>query len=157
MVFYSEKDIKKMKSKMVWCIVIDVLFWLIFLSLFIPFAFLVDDSKILVFKIVSSISLIISSWVTIFIFSSPFPTYSSKKKTLESSFLSQEEKIEGIIVSIGEIRTITKGFRGKEIEISGEDKRRILILSEEKSEFEMKEGEKYILLIRDSLIVGVEE
>ena len=157
MVFYSEKDIKKMKSKMVWCIVIDVLFWLIFLSLFIPFAFLVDDSKILVFKIVSSISFIISSWVTIFIFSSPFPAYSSKKKTLESSFLSPEEKIEGIIVSIGETRTITKGFRGKEIEISGEDKRRILILSEEKTEFEMKEGEKYILLIRDSLIVGVEE
>ena len=157
MVFYCESDIKKAKKNMTLCIVIDALFWLGFIAIFVPFAFFVNDGNILLFKIISSIAFISATWATIFIFSSLFPSYSSKKKILESSFYFEPKKLNAKVISVGENRTIFKGFRGKEIEVEADDSRKILILSEESSFSSLKEEETFSFVVRDTLIVEAEE
>ncbi|MBO6280692.1 MAG: hypothetical protein J6M95_03850 [Bacilli bacterium] len=118
---FSNKEIKSAKRKITIDSVIITFCWIIFLSFFIPTAILVNDQNIVIFKIISSLIAVISSWITIYIISNDLYPTISRKNVIKRILGYEEKTYVGVVNNFSNIRTVDKKIEAKELEITLED------------------------------------
>ena len=79
--------------------------------------FFVNDSNIIIFKIIDSVLLVLSLWITIFLSINSLSVLFTKKSIIKKLLSYKEEVFIGEIVKTDNIRTVEKGYKAREIEI----------------------------------------
>ena len=113
----NEENIKKINKFITIEIVVISFLWASFVSLFVVSVFFVNDSNIIIFKIIDSVLLVLSLWITIFLSINSLSVLFTKKSIIKKLLSYKEEVFIGEIVKKDNIRTVEKGYKAREIEI----------------------------------------
>ena len=113
----NEENIKKINKFITIEIVVISFLWASFISLFVVSIFFVNDSNIIIFKIIDSVLLVLSLWITIFLSINSLSVLFTKKSIIKKLLSYKEEVFIGEIVKKDNIRTVEKGYKAREIEI----------------------------------------
>ena len=113
----NEENIKKINKFITIEIVVISFLWASFVSLFVVSVFFVNDSNIIIFKIIDSVLLVLSLWITIFLSINSLAVLFTKKSIIKKLLSYKEEVFIGEIVKKDNIRTVEKGYKAREIEI----------------------------------------
>ena len=113
----NEENIKKINKFITIEIVVISFLWTSFISLFVVSIFFVNDSNIIIFKIIDSVLLVLSLWITIFLSINSLSVLFTKKSIIKKLLSYKEEVFIGEIVKKDNIRTVEKGYKAREIEI----------------------------------------
>ena len=118
---FSHQEINKIKKKITISGVVIAICWLLFLGFFIPACILVNDDNITLFKVISIVVAILSTWITIYLISNVLLPNISRKNVIKRILGYEEKTYIGEIKGFSIIRTVDKRVEAKELEIKLED------------------------------------
>lgn len=154
----NEENIKKNKNIVIIASIIIAFLWLSFVSLFIITFLKVNDTNIVLFKILDSVLFVITLWVTIFLSFNLLSPAITKLIIIKKLLSYEEETFTGVITKCDVTRTVEKRIKAREIEIMINDKEKRLFYLEISMPFDgFDEGDVVTLKVRHNYITELKK